>query len=90
MKKVSLKELVKYLSDQAREDYGIWFSSEVEDWIDDIRVAEANASEEYDGNNIIRNCTLEISMNKKVKLYSFRTIERYSEEDNYIETEYYV
>ncbi len=90
MKKVSLESLVKHLSDQAREDYGIWFSSDVEAWIDDIRVAEVNTSEEYEGNNIIRDCTLEVSMNKKVELYSFRTIERYSNEANYIETEYYI
>lgn len=90
MKKVSLKELVKHLSDQAREDYGIWFSSDVEAWIDDIRVAEANATEQYEENSIIRDCTLEVSMNKKVRLYSFKTIEKYSSEANYIETEYYI
>lgn len=90
MKKVSLESLAKYLSDQAREDYGIWFSSDVEAWIDDIRLAEANATEQYEENSIIRDCTLEVSMNKKVRLYSFKTIEKYSEEDNYIETEYYI
>lgn len=82
MKKVSLNELGIILGDECSDYFKTYFSDNIDDYMDDIRVMELNAT--YDKKEDLFYGNLEISYNKK--LYNKDIYIKYNDD----EIEYYI
>lgn len=91
MKKVNLDELCKYFSERAIECFGEYYTNDVDAWLDDIRIAENNADEEFSEDKQILKCHMEVS-NSKNKYIVINFVEEinFNKNDEIIKTEYYI
>lgn len=90
MRKVNLDELAELLGNDAMARSGEFYSTKLEDWIDDIRSAEYNSDDYVDGNTIYYRCPLEVRIGKELIHHEFVIVNEFNENDEIINTEHYV
>lgn len=89
MKKIDYEKLGAFFAGKAIDEFGGWYSSETYDWEEEIRNAESNAN--YNENEDIYECHLEVSkVGKTPLLIDFYKKDITDENDNYIDSEYYI
>lgn len=95
MKKVSFEELGKELSNRFKNqfrlkygyEYDKYLSTNTEDWMDDIRIAEENADIDADGTICGH---IEITLDNKVLIEDIEIKREYNNEDELVSEEYYL
>lgn len=88
MKKISYENLGSYFKKEAEKEFGGCYSNKTSDWLDYMRQAENNGIEDENG---LIDCHIEVTKTGYPPLLIRLFIENlFDENDNYLDTNYYV